>query len=518
MSDDRAPEQRASDQRASRLQASGGLSADELALAVEELGALRGATVLDATPLTGVSGDDLLLVLRRDDDGPKHFVHVALGGARARVATTARRFAREQRARGPAADSVRAELAGAALTEVTAAAGERRCTFRFAAPTGQRLLVVELFGARGLWALCDGDGVVRTLSRPVTTAVRTLARGDVYRPPPPTAARAETATRFAQPVLPAIDAWFTDRDVVAEQQSATNELRTAAERALHKVRRQAEALTQQLADAERAAELRRTADLLLAYAHTVPRGATTMTVPDPGGDGTRTFALDPTRPVVAQAQRLYDKARRLDDGRATAARRLADADARVAALADVVARLAALAPGAAPDAAADDALAALRGELQRLGAIAKPRETATARARPAAAPAFRRFVSAEGYPIFVGRNNTENDELTMRFAHGNDLWLHVGGGRPGSHVVVRLPKQKTASLETLLDAATLAVHFSKARGEPRLDVIYTQRKHVKKPKGLPPGAVVPAQTKTITVAHDAARLRRLLDSAGETDD
>jgi predicted ribosome quality control (RQC) complex YloA/Tae2 family protein len=78
---------------------------------------------------------------------------------------------------------------------------------------------------------------------------------------------------------------------------------------------------------------------------------------------------------------------------------------------------------------------------------------------------------------------------------------------------VRLPKQKTASLETLLDAATLAVHFSKVRGEPRIDVVYTQRKHVRKPKGLPPGAVVPAQTKTVTVQHDERRLRRVLDSA-----
>mgnify|MGYP002148869586 FL=1 len=98
----------------------------------------------------------------------------------------------------------------------------------------------------------------------------------------------------------------------------------------------------------------------------------------------------------------------------------------------------------------------------------------------------------------------------MRIANGNDLWLHVGGGRPGSHVVVRLPKQKTASLETLLDAATLAVHFSKARGEPRLEVVYTLKKHVRKPKGLPAGAVVPSQTKTIVVLHDEARLRRLL--------
>ena len=103
----------------------------------------------------------------------------------------------------------------------------------------------------------------------------------------------------------------------------------------------------------------------------------------------------------------------------------------------------------------------------------------------------------------------------MRIANGNDLWLHVGGGRPGSHVIVRLPKGKTASLDTLLDAGTLAVHFSKARGERTIDVLYTLAKNVKKPKGLPPGAVVPSQTKTITVRLDEARLQQLLDGTPE---
>ena len=129
-----------------------------------------------------------------------------------------------------------------------------------------------------------------------------------------------------------------------------------------------------------------------------------------------------------------------------------------------------------------------------------------------------RFVSIEGYQILVGRNNEQNDRLTMRVANGNDLWLHVGGGRPGSHVVIRLPKNKTASLETLLDAGTLAVHFSKARGEHRIEVVYTHKKHVRKPKGLPAGAVVPSQTRSLTVHLDPGRLRRLLDSGGDDAD
>ena len=116
--------------------------------------------------------------------------------------------------------------------------------------------------------------------------------------------------------------------------------------------------------------------------------------------------------------------------------------------------------------------------------------------------------------MFVGRNNKENDRLSKSVARGNDLWFHVGQGYAGSHVVLRLPKEKTASLESLLDAGTLALHFSKARNATRCEIIYTPAKNVRKPKGLPPGKVTTTNTKTLLVDRDEERLRRLLDSLG----
>ena len=227
--------------------------------------------------------------------------------------------------------------------------------------------------------------------------------------------------------------------------------------------------------------------------------------------------LDPARPVVVQAKSLYEKARRLDDSRGVHEQRLADAIAARERLQPLVAALANL-PTEAPELALR--LQTLREDLQRLGLVPRPKplpKSGTKKVAQDAGENFRRFVSAEGYPIWVGRNNEQNDRLTMRLAKGNDLWLHVGGGRPGSHVIVRLPKQKTASLETLLDAATLAVHFSKARGETRLEVVYTQKKHVRKPMGLPAGAVVPSQTRSVTVHLEAERLARLLASQPTND-
>jgi predicted ribosome quality control (RQC) complex YloA/Tae2 family protein len=498
------------------------LTAPELAAAVDALQTLVGATVLDAVPWRLPAGlDDLVLVLAApgaDPDRPaKHFLHVALGGGRARITTTQRRPTRDERATGPHAERLRRELEQATLAAVEHPPGERRVTLRFSAVAGERRLEVELFSARGLWALCDADGTVLHLSRAIETAVRTLRQGDRYAAPPPLATPpAEPPSRFPrQPfdgdVLAAIDELFFDADERANRTAAIADLQRLGERALQRARQKLDALDRQLADEGRSSELRRTADLMLAYGHTVRRGAEQMLVPDPDGDGeaTLTIPLDPSRPVAAQAKALYDKARRLDDGRVMLAGRRDTAAAELATLAGLEPQWRACTP--ATDAAALDAL---QQALRALGALpkAKPQAGGTKKAKAEQAPSFRRFVSAEGYPIYVGRNNRENDELTMRFANGNDLWLHVGGGRPGSHVVVRLPRDKTASLETLLDAGTLAVHFSKARGERRLDVVYTHKKHVKKPKGLPPGAVVPSQTKTITVQLDEERLRRLLQS------
>jgi predicted ribosome quality control (RQC) complex YloA/Tae2 family protein len=103
----------------------------------------------------------------------------------------------------------------------------------------------------------------------------------------------------------------------------------------------------------------------------------------------------------------------------------------------------------------------------------------------------------------------------MRIARGNDLWLHVGGGFAGSHVVVKLPKQKTASLETLLDAGQIAVHFSKARGAKTCEVLYTPRKFVGKQKGAPTGQVTVTRGKTILIGADPERLRRVLNTLEE---
>jgi predicted ribosome quality control (RQC) complex YloA/Tae2 family protein len=112
-----------------------------------------------------------------------------------------------------------------------------------------------------------------------------------------------------------------------------------------------------------------------------------------------------------------------------------------------------------------------------------------------------------GLALLVGRGAAEND-ATTRMARGNDLWLHVRG-QAGAHVVVRLGGAQ-ADQDSLLDAATLAVHFSDARGEPQVEVACTRAKYVKKARGAAPGAVTYSQERMLHLRTEPARLARLL--------
>jgi predicted ribosome quality control (RQC) complex YloA/Tae2 family protein len=114
-------------------------------------------------------------------------------------------------------------------------------------------------------------------------------------------------------------------------------------------------------------------------------------------------------------------------------------------------------------------------------------------------PGTRRYLSSDDFEVLVGRAARDNDTLTFKIAKPNDLWLHAAD-YPGSHVIVRNPTRKEIPQRTLIEAAQLAAHFSQANKDPKVDVHYTQRKFLSKPKGVAPGLVRLQRFKNITVA------------------
>ncbi|MGH7282191.1 MAG: NFACT RNA binding domain-containing protein, partial [Polyangiaceae bacterium] len=122
---------------------------------------------------------------------------------------------------------------------------------------------------------------------------------------------------------------------------------------------------------------------------------------------------------------------------------------------------------------------------------------------------FRTFVGRGDTKILVGRGADRNDELTFDVARPHHAWLHAKG-EAGAHVVVCVKKGAELTQEQLVDAAHLAAHFSKARGETLVDVSYTYRRYVRKPRKSPPGMVLVDREKVITVRLQPERIEKLL--------
>ena len=252
-------------------------------------------------------------------------------------------------------------------------------------------------------------------------------------------------------------------------------------------------------DTQRAGELRRLGELLTAGLHTVPDGADEALVPDftqPGAPPVR-IPLDPHLSASANAQRLFADYRRARRTGEAASREAERSRSELAYLESV---LAAVETARSP---AD--LAEVRAELVD-GGYAGGRPPGE-RGRPGAtrpAPVVQpqkplRLQSSDGLTILVGRNNRQNDYLTLRLAAPEDIWLHVKDA-PGAHVVLRVPPRQAAPDTSLLEAAQVAAYFSRVRQSGTVGVDYTRRRHVRKPRGAKPGMVIYDHHHTLMVA------------------
>jgi predicted ribosome quality control (RQC) complex YloA/Tae2 family protein len=371
-------------------------------------------------------------------------------------------------------------------------------------------LVIELFGPGGNVLVLDGEGRVLESLRPKLARPRGLPAGAVYAPPPPVAGGRAFALRefaeFSGDYNARVDAFYADRAVTGDRERKRARL-------LHAIRREIKRRTKLLADvaAERArcAEheaIRRRAEVLVASIHALPARAARVTVLDFDG-AEMTVELDPRYSVAENADRLFKKARRL-------ARSLVRLDETERLARDELPRLAAW-EDRATRAETAETVATVAEEAGNLLRLARSGNAETGKRADSAPAGPRRFRTGDGFEVLVGRDERENDHLTLRVARGNDYFLHVHG-YPGSHVILRLGSNGSLTETALLDAAHLAVHYSKLR-DAGGDVVYTRCKNVRKPKGAAPGKVAVTQERTIRVRVQKDRIERLFRTRGPGD-
>lgn len=257
-------------------------------------------------------------------------------------------------------------------------------------------------------------------------------------------------------------------------------------------------------EADLADEFRRQAEALLVRIQDVPRGASRFTCPDPADPSAEiTINLDPRLGAAANAKALFRKARRLARGGPIRKRRMREIDQAIARLSVLRSQI-----GTDPAPILSGAERLLREALgpfarsarpARPGSDADPGLIRKKRREPRDEERFhpREYKTREGWTVLVGRSNEENDYLTHRLARPDDYWFHAHGC-PGSHVVLRRENRKSnPSRGTIEEAASIAAYFSKARTSRKVPVLYTLKKHVRKPRGAPAGLASVSHEKTV---------------------
>lgn len=263
-----------------------------------------------------------------------------------------------------------------------------------------------------------------------------------------------------------------------------------------------------LARAEEAQGFRRHGELLQsAYAQQVPRGSKSVKVPDYYAEGSPEveLELDPARSLQENIERYFHEYRRMNEAIDTITERLLEAIDAAEALQAARDKLATL---------EEEELELFEAQLRAQGVLRQRRRQAARRSRASQTPPYRTFLARSGAKILVGRGARHNDALTTKVARGRDVWMHARDWA-GAHVVLRMDKDAEPDSGDLRDAALLAAHFSKGRGDSLVDVTHTRAKWVRKPKGAAPGLVTVAGGSTIAVQPDEERLAELFE--GEVD-
>ena len=428
------------------------------------------------------------------------------------ISRTVRELEKASRAPTPFALVLRKHLGGATLDSLSKDEDERVVRFRLAAPdaTGEEhaaTLVVQLTGRTSNLFLLDERGRIVDSLRPSRGAGREV--GDVYSAPAaggtPLKPRDATAAARVAPMISragfnslseALDEHFRrlerERAFDARAAAASSRIRQEVAR----LRKLQSNLARDLAAHGDAEGHRRAGDLLLANFATAERRGGTVRLKDFYADGAPFVELevDENRTLQEEAAHRFARYSKAKRAAQEISERLKTIGAELAALEERRAKLEGII--AARD---HEALADFTGEKGAAG-----RAETSAREKPSKKEAeelrgVRRYRSSDGYEILVGRAARDNDRLTFRLARSFDTWMHAAD-YPGSHVVVRARnRDEQIPHRTIVEAARLAAHFSRAHKDLKVAVNYTQRKFVSKPKGAAPGLVYLSSFRTLLV-------------------
>ena len=287
-----------------------------------------------------------------------------------------------------------------------------------------------------------------------------------------------------------LENFYKSKDSAERMKQKSNDILKVLHNNIAKTSKKIGILKSTLDEAENKEKYRKFGDLLVANLYKVEQGAERVSVTDYFSEEQEEIEI-PLSPMLTPSQnsqryyKLYNKAK---TAQVQAALQLKNASEDLEYLESTLSLL--------ENCSCEDDISAIRNELEKMGYLKIRRKGKKKPEKETSKP--HHYISSDGFDIYVGKNNTQNDKLTLKFANSADIWFHTKKIH-GSHVIIKLGKDKEVPERTMTEAAALAAYFSKARESSRVPVDYTQIKNVKKPNGAKPGMVIYDSYNTIYV-------------------
>jgi predicted ribosome quality control (RQC) complex YloA/Tae2 family protein len=407
--------------------------------------------------------------------------------------------------------SLRKELARKTVTSVEKLPTDRVVTLKFDGPDdlGQQThptLIAQLTGRSANLFLLNDEGVITGRLKETKGVGQTV--GEKYQPPTSGATRSAAKSsrslglRDRESLSDVLDQHYSSLEESRGLESQLAAARAELQKEISRRRKLLKKLERDLEEHSGAEQHKQIGDLLLANVATAKRVGGRLKLTDYFAEGAPEIEIevDEKLTVPEEASRRFELYSRSKRARVQIANRIKQVKAELAELAtqreELEAAVQQSATSISPSAKRTfESSPALQRWDRRRPSSLKAREAGHRKER---VPGARRYLSSDGYEILVGRAARDNDNLTFKIAKPNDLWLHAAD-YPGSHVIVRNPTRKEIPHRTLIEAAQLAAYSSQASKDPKVDVHYTERKFLSKPKGSAPGLVRMSKFKNVVV-------------------
>ncbi len=296
-----------------------------------------------------------------------------------------------------------------------------------------------------------------------------------------------------------VEKYYHEKEVYTRIRQRSTDLRKTVSTILERDVKKYDLQLLQMKDTEKKDKYRIYGELLNTYGYSAKPGDKSIDVINYYTNEPMTIPLDETLSATDNAKKYFDKYAKLKRTYEALENLTKEVEAEIEHLRSI--------ENALDIARSEDDLMQIRDELYISGYV-KKHASASRKIKSKSKPFH--YISSDGYDIYVGRNNLQNDELTFKFAIGNDWWFHAKKA-PGSHVILKSGGSNELPDRAFEEAAALAAYYSSVRDQDKVEIDYVLKKQVKKPVGAKPGFVVYYTNYSMIASSDISKIREISD-------